>query len=179
VQRGALELAVAVQTKDCVRLTEKAARLQTGGSVLPYPLLLTAPELPGTVELEDLHTLFQPRFRGGLGFDHREPRVGIQLRLRTLLRRPLPVLQLVEDRDDLRRLAERTEAIVDATRLFAPANKVRNKDPKDWERWCRDCLCGCRDFRQAVATCDSDALRLAAHTIERGCVDCHAVFRDD
>jgi hypothetical protein len=177
VQRAARDLVAASLSNDANRIDKAARRLQQGGQVLPFDRVLTAKEIRGDSELEDLHALFKLRQRGGFGYDG-QPRSGIEIRLMNLARRPLTPAQLTAESDLLLRLVERTEAITEATDLFIPEKKQGQKDPKDWKHWNRHCLTACRELRNAIETRDLRGVRAAATKLTNGCNECHSVFRD-
>jgi hypothetical protein len=178
VQRAALGLAALTEENDPKKLAPALRRLQQGGLVIPALQPLPPRELRGKIELEDLHALFKLRMRGGLGFDDRQPRSGIEMRFMQLARKPLTADQLAGDSTALLRMTERTEAIMDATFLFTPEKKQGEKDPKAWERHCRECLKGCRELRGAIEARNPAAVRAAVNRLNNGCNECHSVFRD-
>jgi hypothetical protein len=177
VQRAARDLVTATQSNDPIWIDRAARRLQHGGRVLPFDRVLTAKEIRGDSELEDLHALFKLRQRGGFGYDG-QPRSGIEIRIMTLVRRPLTADQLAAESDLLLRLVERTEAITEATDLYTPEKKQGTKDPKDWKRWNQDSLGACRSLRKAIETRDVRGVRAAATKLFNSCTECHGQFRD-
>jgi hypothetical protein len=128
-------------------------------------------------ELEYVMRPFKLRTRGGFGLGPFPDAItpdGIELKLRSLARKPPTAAELKGQRAALLRMPEVVEAVMTVAH-YAPQGK---KKPCEWVAYTWDVRNAAKELRRAVRVEDPNAVRDAAHKLTTACANCHSVFRD-
>ncbi|HKI32136.1 MAG TPA: cytochrome c [Gemmataceae bacterium] len=135
-------------------------------------------DLKQLAELDEVESLWGPRRRGGLGFGSLAARDGLEIKLITLTRKPLPAATLAAEAAELARAASITAAMATLLDEYAPIKKVGNKDPMDWKAATDAMRAGAGELEEAAKAGDATGVKAAAIKVFTSCNNCHSVFRD-
>ena len=132
-------------------------------------------------EIKFVMNQFKPRDRGGVGvgqpgafhFD------AVEGELLFLSKKGVPPDQLAAQKDDLRKMAELTEAVSYVAPSYAPKTDEPGKPIKDWVRLSDDMKKQSKGLVETIQGGDSTKVQGAARALNSTCESCHTEFRDN
>jgi hypothetical protein len=125
---------------------------------------------------------YKPREKGGLGVGAKPGAIrpdGIEAKIISMSKKPLPAKQLQNESEELIKMAEVSRAIAE----IADRNKPQKDEPKkpkaDWPKYNDLQKKSSKDVIDAVKAKDPDKVLDATKNLYSSCTNCHSVFRGE
>jgi tetratricopeptide (TPR) repeat protein len=128
-----------------------------------------------------LMNLMKLRSRGGLGLGPKPGEIspdGIEAKLLSLTKRPLPKDVLAKEAEALEQAGYIMAAISQMAEAKTPAKKMEDKDPADWKQYTVEMREGALEFAAAAKAKDANKLKEVATKLNASCTTCHKKFRE-
>jgi cytochrome c556 len=123
---------------------------------------------------------YKPREKGGLGVGAKAGVIrpdGVEAKMISMSKKPMPAKQLEKESEDLIKLAEVSKAIAEIAELNTPKKDEPKKPVADWKTFNKRQKDSTKDFIDAVKAKDPDKLLDATKNLYSSCTNCHSVFR--
>jgi hypothetical protein len=123
---------------------------------------------------------YKPREKGGLGVGAKAGVIrpdGVEAKLISMSKKPMPAKQLEKESEDLIKMAEVSKAIAEIADLNTPKKDEPKKPITDWKTFNKRQKDSTKDFSDAVKAKDPDKLLDATKNLYSSCTNCHSVFR--
>jgi hypothetical protein len=125
---------------------------------------------------------YKPREKGGLGVGAKPGTIrpdGIEAKIISMSKKPLPANQLQKESEDLIKMAEVSKAIAEIADRNAPQKDEPKKPKADWKKFNDLQKKSSKELIDAVKAKDPDKVLDATKNLYSSCTNCHSVFRGD
>ena len=125
---------------------------------------------------------YKPRKKGGLGVGAKPGTIrpdGIEAKIISMSKKPLPANQLQKESEDLIKMAEVSKAIAEIADRNAPQKDEPKKPKADWKKFNDLQKKSSKELIDAVKAKDPDKVLDATKNLYSSCTNCHSVFRGD
>jgi hypothetical protein len=124
---------------------------------------------------------YKPRDQGGRGVGSAPGTIrpdGIEAKIISMSKKPLPAAQLEKESADLIKIGEVANAMVEVADLHTPKQNLPKKPIADWKKFNKLQKDSAKEFIDAVKKNDPDKVLDATRNLYSSCTNCHSVFRD-
>jgi Cytochrome C' len=124
---------------------------------------------------------YKPRDQGGLGVGSVPGAIrpdGVEAKIISMAKKPLPAAQLEKESADLIKMAEVAKAIAEMADLHTPKQNAPKKPIADWKKFNKLQKDSAKELIDAVKANDPDKVLDATKNLYSSCTNCHSVFRD-
>jgi hypothetical protein len=174
---AALRLSKAIEKGDVAAAKTDAAALASLKATAPGGTTSFGPTEP---DLGDAMNLLKLRSKGGLGFGLKPPSGadGIEAKLISLSKRPLPAPQMAKQADDLARTGYILAALSAICDGHPPKKKgTTGKGDRAWAGWTEEMRAAALELADAAKKKDSAGVKKAVNQLNKTCTNCHDEFR--
>jgi cytochrome c556 len=124
---------------------------------------------------------FKTREKGGQGVGPKAGAItpdGVEAKIISMSKKPMPTAQLNKESADLLRLAIVSKAIADVATEHTPKKDDGKKKVADWKKYNQLQKDAAQDLENAIKAKDPDKVLDSVKNLYSSCTNCHATFRD-